>query len=155
MTSSNVVVKRVDTAEVGARKTKLYKVITEDALELETFDKALADAAFSTRGQEVPAEYEKDEKWGNLKLLSIAGAKPKPRARAQAGTQAGSPAPAPKQDNERVARQWSYGRATELLRDSGKPYVFPLDDDTKKEITEVADWLLKQTKYPQIWGRVQ
>lgn len=151
MTETTVVVEKVDTAEVGARKTKLYKVITEDGQTLETFDKSLADAAFSTRGQEVPAEVELDEKWGNTKLLSIAGAKPRPRKGGGGGGQGSAPRQQTQIDpdkairDQRIARQWAYGRATELYAatEEGRK-LMPLDVEKQEDIQQVAEWLLEQ-----------
>lgn len=49
-------------------------------------------------------------------------------------------------DQERIARQWAYGRAIELLMASEQEVGFPPDQFQKDALKEVADWLLDSTK---------
>jgi hypothetical protein len=47
---------------------------------------------------------------------------------------------------ERIARQWAYGRAVELLVGSGTPYNFPLVGETADAVDAQAKALLDKTK---------
>ena len=47
---------------------------------------------------------------------------------------------------ERIARQWAFGRATELLIASDREFSFPLDADTAADLKLQASALLDATR---------
>lgn len=65
----------------------------------------------------------------------------KPASRGSAGTTGKSP-----DTQERIARQWAFGRATELLIASDREFSFPLDADTSADLKLQAQALLEVTK---------
>jgi len=136
--------------EVNEGTNGWYEVSLEDGRKASTKDKRLADAAFATRGQEIEAELgtSTNGKFTNIYLNGITGVETNGGPRPARGRSTGGSAPRGKspEEQDRIARQWSYGRAVELLATSSTEFTLPLNDATKKALTETADWLLAQTK---------
>jgi hypothetical protein len=141
-----VIVKDVD----GPNASGWYEVALEDGRKASTKNEEMAKTAFQSRGSEVPAEISErvNGKFVNIYLNEIDGIKDAPR-RGRKPAATASPAPRggkSPEEQERIARQWAYGRSVELLVGSGAEFVFPLDSATKSAIADEAAWLLGSTK---------
>lgn len=144
-----VIVKEVD----GPNASGWYEVELEDGRKASTKNEEMAKTAFQSRGSEVPVEISErvNGKFTNIYLNEIDGIKDTPKRGRKASTTSGS-APAPSrggktpEEQNRIARQWAYGRAVELLVGSGAEFAFPLDSATKSAIADEAAWLLGSTK---------
>lgn len=123
-----------------------YTVELEDGRTPTTKNPEVAKAAFQSRGTEVPVKINEQTsgKFTNLYINEVDGIKDAPKRGASASRSTGSSA-APK-DNERIARQWAYGRAVELLVASGTTFDFPLSSELMSAVAEQANALLNATK---------
>lgn len=149
MTVQNVTVTDVEETSNGWFEITLTDE-NGDQVVASTKDTKVSEAAFQSRGTEVEAEINTVEKgkFTNVYLNTIAGVGGK--SAGKPGAKKSAPAAAiPQKGNdvqERIARQWSYGRAVELLTGSGADFIYPLDEEFQKYVQEQADWLLSQTK---------
>src|SRR6476661_1650833 len=106
-----ITVKDVD----GPNSNGWYEILLEDDRKVSTKDEDVAKAAFQSRGSEAEAVISSTVKgkFTNIYLNQINGVgevRPKGKPAARAATKPGrTPA-----ENDRIARQWAYGRATEL-----------------------------------------
>lgn len=137
-----ITVKEVD----GPNSNGWYEVLLDDGRKVSTKDEAVAKAAFQSRDVEAEAVISSQTKgkFTNVYLNQINGVgetRPKKPAAKPAASTGRDPA-----TNDRIARQWAYGRATELLIGSGAEFVFPLDSKTMSDLSEVASGLLNATK---------
>jgi len=126
------------------------EVTFEDGRKASTKDEDIAKEAFQSRGNPVEAviSVSKNGKFTNTYLNQINGvgeAKPKGRPSSNGGSKTASRGRTPA-ENERIARQWAYGRAVELLVGSGAEFAYPLDDATLSMIKTQAESLLNATK---------
>ena len=147
MTTEKITVVGVD----GPNSNGWYEAELEDGRKVSTKDEEVAKEAFQSRGSEVDAIISSSTKgkFTNVYLNQINGvgnARP-PRktvsATPSSPARSGGRTPA---ENDRIARQWALGRSVELLVGSGAEFAFPLDDATKKQLTDTADFLLNSTK---------
>lgn len=140
-----VTVEKVD----GPNSNGWYEVVFEDGSKASTKNDDLAKEAFQSRGTEVPAVVSTVEngKFTNVYLNEINGVKDAfkkgSKARSASSAPKGGRTPA---ENDRIARQWAYGRAVELLVASGQEFVFPADSALMSQIAEQAELLLNATK---------
>lgn len=141
--TQNLIVERVD----GPNDNGWYDITFESGERAATKNEELAKAAFQSRGSEVPVVMSTrvSGKFTNVYLNEIDGMKdtPKKGARKAPATVASGGFP---RDNERIARQWAYGRAVELLIGSEQEFSFPLDSATMSQVSEVATALLNATR---------
>src|SRR6266496_1491398 len=119
---------------------KPYLIKLEDGRELATWNEDIAKEAFQNKGEEAKATIgtKVNGSFTNHYLNAINDVKDKKPARAKASSarvQAGTRDP---QVQERIARQWAYGRAVELLVGSGEDFTFPLDSATLSGLSETA-----------------
>jgi hypothetical protein len=153
----SVVVTEVSKDTTKGGKT-IYTVEFEDGREAVTFDDAIAEEAFKTRGNDVEAEINvvKSGKFTNTYLNQLNGVGESRREQSSGGARNGSSVPSrgKRQQSggggfrdaatqERIARQWAYGRAVELAMASD--ITLPLTDEDKSILSEFADWLLERT----------
>lgn len=145
----NVTVKNVE------KNGAWYEVELEDGRKASTKNQDVADAAFASRGNEVPAVINSQVKgkFTNTYLNEIAGVSDGGKKRSGVSNGSGGgvsgsgiPERAPGRDQERIARQWAYGRSTELLIASGMDFTFPLDITDFQKLKAQADTLLEATK---------
>lgn len=140
-----MIVEKVD----GPNTNGWYTVTFEGGREATTKNEDLAKTAFQSRGSEVPVVISErvNGKFTNVYLNEIDGVKDtpkrsgKPAATASKGSSGRTPA-----ENDRIARQWAYGRAIELLIGSGSEFAFPLDSATMSSVSDVASALINATK---------
>jgi hypothetical protein len=133
--------------DVTQKPTGWYDIVLEgDDRVLSTKASELAEVANAAKGGSVEVEFTTKEngRFTNHYLESVGGSKgTTPRRKT-------SPAPiskaTPKRDDERIARQWAYGRAVELLIASDTPFNFPLSEDQLKDLAAQADALLNNTR---------
>lgn len=122
----------IESVETGARGW--FNVTFEDGRTASTKDEALKDKAEEMLNEEVEVDIQTKTKgsFTNIYLNSIDGFKGKngSGAKSSYGGTKSAFAPDPKRD-ERIARQWAYGRATELYA-AGHPLVA-----TDKDLTEI------------------
>lgn len=129
-----------------------YDVELSDGRTATTKDKKLADVAFQARGTLVKAEVTQkpasnpkfpDNIYLN-KIEVLGGADDGAVATAAPAPAASIPPSKQQETQERIARQWAYGRAVEILVAQG--VSDPLSDKDKTQLSEIANWLLDQTK---------
>lgn len=135
----------------GPNTNGWYEVHFEDGVVATTKNEDVAKTAFQSRGSEVPVVISErvNGRFTNIYLNEIDGVKDTPRkgAKAKASTTSGgsgygkSP-----EEQERIARQWAYGRAVELLVGSGSEFAFPLDSVTMSQLSDMATALINATK---------
>ena len=125
------------------------EILLEDGRKVSTKDSKLAEAAFQSRDKEIQVEINTTTRgdFTNHYLNAIegveAGSPRRSNGAAPRGRSGGGKSPA---EQERIARQWAYGRAVEALSMSSTDFTVPFDDATKAALTETAEWLLSQTK---------
>lgn len=140
-----VTVEKVD----GPNSNGWYEVTFDNGDKASTKNEELAKAAFQSRGGEVSAVVSevKNGKFTNVYLNEIDGVKDsfKGGGRKAAGSTSAKPGRTPA-ENDRIARQWAYGRAIELMIGSGAEFVFPLDSAAMSQLAEQAEALVKATK---------
>lgn len=140
----DVIVEKVD----GPNSNGWYEVEFTGGNKASTKDENLAKAAFQSRGTEVSAVISEvtKGKYTNVYLNEIDGVK-EAGTRGRKRTTAGAATP-PTSDarDQRIARQWAYGRAVELLVGSGSEFAFPLDSATMSQLSEQAEAFLNATK---------
>jgi hypothetical protein len=118
-----------------------------------TKSQAVADAAFASRGSEVDAVINETKRgnFTNRYLNEIAGVSDG----GGAGRGKGSTTTAAKpsggrgkspEEQDRIARQWAFGRATELLAASGEEFTLPLEGETLQSVIATAETLLEKTR---------
>lgn len=118
---------------------------------LATKDSKLAEVATASIGGavEVAVNTRTSGKFTNHYLAEIGGVKEE-RAKfasvPRKPTIASSGGQRSPETQERIARQWAYGRAIELLMASEQTVEFPPGKITQDAIKQVADWLLEATK---------
>lgn len=143
--SETMTVEKVD----GPNSNGWYEVTFEGGKVATTKNEELAKAAFQSRGGEVAVVISErvNGRFTNVYLNEIDGVKDTPRkgkaTTASAPKSGGGRTPA---ENDRIARQWAYGRAIELLIGSGGEFAFPLDSVTMSSVSEVATALINATK---------
>ena len=131
-----------------------YNITLEDGRKVDTKADAVAAQARVSAGNPVEAVIAERNRNGftNYFLNAIDGVKENGSggARRSTGTagpttgrRTGGKSPA---EQDRIARQWAFGRAVELLTGSGQEFVFPLDTDTQKQLEETAAYLIEKTK---------
>lgn len=144
-TETVVTVEKVD----GPNSNGWYDVTFEDGRKAATKNEEVAKHAFQSRGTSVTAVISEvvNGKFTNIYLNEIDGVKDgfKPRggSKASGGSAKAGRTPA---ENERIARQWAYGRAVELMIGSGAEFAFPLDSAAMSQLAEQAELLLNATK---------
>lgn len=144
MANETFIVDKVDEGTNG-----WYEITLKDGRMVSTKNKKFAEHAHATRGSELEGELNevKRGKFTNIYLNSLDGVEDEARStnggsgRPRRGGGGRSPA-----EQDRIARQWAYGRAVELLATSTQEFTMPLDSVQKKALEETADWLLSQTK---------
>lgn len=144
--AETVVVKEVTKTDSG-----WTEVTFEDGRVASTKDQKVADAAFASRGKETDAEINvvQSGKFTNVYLNKIGGvgdSNGKSRAPSrspQRATRGGGGKSAEEQD--RIARQWAYGRVTEIYRDLSDG-TFPPSEQDLAEIEKLANWLFDRVK---------
>ena len=144
--TEKIEVKSVD----GPNDNGWYEVELSDGRKSSTKDEAVAKEAFARLGEEVDAVIGTTTKgnFTNIYLNQINGVGDlKPAARRSSGAaRSGGGSAAPAKDTERIARQWAYGRATELLIAAGGPAAFPLSPEDMSNLSAQAKALLDATK---------
>lgn len=140
----------VDKVE-GPNDNGWYEVIFENGVKASTKNEDMAKTAFQSRGSEVPVVLTErvSGKFTNVYLNEIDGFKDAAKPKKSAARMSDTPAKSgrTKEDNERIARQWAYGRAVELFIASGSAGgALPLTSTNTDRITEIADWLISVTK---------
>lgn len=115
---------------------------------LATKDGNLTDAAKASIGAPVEVEVNTRTKgnFTNHYLASLGGVKEASRPRAAASEPARPSRGKSPEEQERIARQWAFGRATELLMASDTEFTFPLDERTFSALAQQASDLLAATK---------
>jgi hypothetical protein len=143
MSTQTVEVVEVD----GPNPQGWFEITLEDGTKVSTRDEIVAKEAFQNRGTEVEANISEVVKgrFTNRYLNEINGVRGKAPKRTGSPAEK-APAPAPSKDNERIARQWAYGRATELLIASDTEFTFPLKPELMSQLSEMADMLLNATR---------
>lgn len=140
-----VTVEKVD----GPNSNGWWEVTFEDGKKASTKNEDVAKAAFQSRGGEVPAVISEvvNGKFTNVYLNEIDGVKDsfKKGGRKAAAAPAAKAGRTPA-ENDRIARQWAYGRAVELLIGSGAEFAIPLDSATMSQLAETAEALINATK---------
>jgi hypothetical protein len=143
--------------DVVKKDTGWYDISLEDGRTVSTKARKLADAAFQSKGQEVEVELNTQKKgsFTNIYLNRI-GDVADSKASANGGgarRKAASPKreEAPREvvpvDNrdERIARQWAFGRAVEMYITLGSS-AFPPTDADLDEIQAAAEGLLERAR---------
>lgn len=121
---------------------------------LSTKSTTLAELANASVGGEAVVEFNSRTKgkFTDHYLESVNGEKgngaAKPAAKKPASRAITTAAPGGKSQDtqERIARQWAFGRATELLIASDREFSFPLDADTAADLKLQASALLDATR---------
>lgn len=141
--------------EVTSKGNGWFNVELEgDDRVLATKREKLAELANASVGSPVEVEINTREKgrFTDHYLEAINGEKgdsvlAKARIRSVAPRAAASGTTAKSGDvQERIARQWAFGRATELLIASDREFSFPLDADTLASLEAQANALLNATR---------
>jgi hypothetical protein len=135
----------VKVRDVEKSGTGWYEITLEDDRTISTKNQAMADAAFASRGTEVEVEINEVQKgtYTNRylnKFGDIGDTKPKSAPRSGGG------GARPEKNQEAIRKQWAFGRALELLRDSQEEYSFPLSTEDFQKVQLQADALLAATK---------
>lgn len=144
----------VKVRDVEKTSTGWYEITLEDDDRvISTKNQAMADAAFASRGTEVEVEINeviKSTEKGTFtnrylnKFGDMSDSKPKSAPRS-GGRPSGGGA-RPEKNQEAIRKQWAFGRALELLRDSEEEYSFPLSTEDFAKVTKQAEALLTATK---------
>lgn len=122
-----------------------YEVEFSDGTKASTKSEELAKQAFQSRGTiaTVVISEQKSGKFTNRYLNEINGVKDAPRPRGKTTSSGTSRTP---EQGERIARQWAYGRAVELLIASDTNFDFPLSSENMSALSEMATALINATK---------
>lgn len=145
MSTVTVEVKDVD----GPNANGWYEITFDDGTKASTRSEEVAKAAFQSRDAMAEARITESTsgRFTNRYLNEINGVSdggPKKRSGGSSGaSRSAARTPA---ENDRIARQWAYGRATELLIGSGAEFTFPLEPEVMSQISEQAEALLNATK---------
>lgn len=137
--------------DVTKNERDWYEVTLEgDDRVLATKDEKIAEAATKAIGElNTPVSINTRTKGTYTnhyveEVNGVKGDKPKFAAAPRRSTPGASPAPA--RDNERIARQWAFGRAVELLMASDTAFDFPLSPAEFEALKTQAQALLDATK---------
>lgn len=135
--------------DVKKNERDWYEISLEgDDRVLATKDSKLAEVATASVGGAAEVEVNTRTKgnFTNHYLKSIGGVSESRPAAAPAKRSAPSGGGRDPETQERIARQWAYGRAVELLMASDVDVSFPPSEPVQKALTETANWLLSVTK---------
>jgi len=138
----SLAVKEVD----GPNAQGWFEVVFEDDSKASTKSEELAKAAFQSRGTiaDVVVSRVTKGKYTNVYLNEINGVKDSPKPRAK--TASNGAAPRTPETQERIARQWAYGRSIELLIASDSVFEFPLTSEQMSALSDQATALVNATK---------
>lgn len=143
----------VSITEVTNKGNGWYDIALDgDDRVLSTKDTKLAEIANASAGTKVEVEINSKEKgnFTNHYLQSINGEKgndrPAPKKAGSTPTTNGSAYGKSDATQERIARQWAFGRSVELLVSSDREFSFPLDAETFADMKLQAQALLDATK---------
>lgn len=138
----------VKVKDVEAGKNGWREITLEDGRTVSTKNKAIADAAFASRGTEVEVEINSVQrgsftnhylnKFGDI---SDERDSDMPKSAPRKNGSGFSP-----KNQDDIAKQWAIGRSVELLALSDSAVKFPLDDDTVAAIQLSAQTLLDLRK---------
>lgn len=136
--------------DVERKPSGWVEVSLEDGRTVATKNSAIAELAFSTRGtpQQAVIGTSQKGKFTNYYLNALGEVSDKPAGSGNGAKSASAipqAAPAANAVQERIARQWAYGRAVELLVASGAEFSLPLDAKTQKVLDTQAATLLEKT----------
>lgn len=139
--------------DVEKKTNGWFEVQFESGDPASTKSQEVADRAFEVRGDEVEAKINEVTrgKFTNRYLNEIAGVSDGggPRRASGDGTprrQQAQGGGRSEETQERIARQWAYGRAVELLIGSGKEFDFPLQGEDLANVAKTAETLLERTR---------
>lgn len=145
----------VTVVDVMKKDSGWYEIELEDGRKVATKAKKLADTAFQAKGSEIEVELNEQTKgkYTNIYLNAIgdvvdspvksngSGRKPQPTEDPQEASHENPPIPGPDTRDERIARQWAFGRATELFAAGFTPTDKELD-----AIAKTAEGLLSRAR---------